>query len=245
MVGGVGLVAGAEVEDAPCAALPGQAGAEDLAALEPGDQHRLHRLGHQERLAVHLLARQLDAGRRGRCRIGCERLIAQSRSRSPASRQRREQGVPIRRMKDLGEVAGVQHDQPHALVHPLRHPADDRVGDLRRAPCGPTRAARRWRRAAPAGRPCSGSSRVAVAGAISGVRGQRGGDGGVDAVGVDVPDHRVLPLVHELVPDDGSDHGSLHAADFPPACRHPAPRGGGRKGVAGRGCTQCADGSSA
>ena len=34
-----------------------------------------------------------------------------------------------------------------------------------------------------------------------------GGDRGVDALRVDVPDDRVLPLVDELVPDDGSDHG--------------------------------------
>ena len=52
-----------------------------------------------------------------------------ARSR-PSLRQASEQVVPISRREDLGEVAGVQHEQAHPAEHPLVDALDDRVVDL-------------------------------------------------------------------------------------------------------------------
>src|SRR5689334_8774042 len=49
-----GLVARAEIEDLPRAALPRAAAAEDFAAAEPTDEDQLVRLGDVEVLTVHL-----------------------------------------------------------------------------------------------------------------------------------------------------------------------------------------------
>src|SRR4051812_45003274 len=55
VIGRIGLVARTEIEDASCPALIGQARAEYLATLEPGDEDGLQRLRHGEGLAIHLL----------------------------------------------------------------------------------------------------------------------------------------------------------------------------------------------
>ena len=60
VVGRIGLVAGAEIEDVAGAAALGQARAEHLAALEPGDEHGLQRLRHGELLAIHFLVFELE-----------------------------------------------------------------------------------------------------------------------------------------------------------------------------------------
>ena len=73
-------------------------GAEDLAAVVPADEHRLHRLGHGEGLAIHLGLLDLEIGPRP-CAIGWLRLITQTRSFSPASRHCSEQGVPMSFLK--------------------------------------------------------------------------------------------------------------------------------------------------
>ena len=144
-------------------------------------------------------------------RIGCERLIAQSRSRSPASRQRKLQGVPISRLKTFEKWP------EWSTIRPM--PSWTRWA-TRSTMASSTRAVRLVappeqhvdvRRAASCGRPFSGWSSVAVPASMPSPR-ERRGDGGVDAVGVDLPDHRVLALVDELVPDDGSDHGSPRRA---------------------------------
>ena len=54
------FVAGAEVEDAAVAALPGGAAAEDLAASEPRDEEELVGLGDAERFAIHFLLGYLE-----------------------------------------------------------------------------------------------------------------------------------------------------------------------------------------
>ena len=72
MVGRIGLVAGPEVEDAAVAALPAAAGAEHLAALEPGQQHQFVGRRDVEALAVHLLVGQLEILRQA----GGDRLAA-------------------------------------------------------------------------------------------------------------------------------------------------------------------------
>ena len=203
-------MAGAEVEDPPGAALPGHAGAEHLAALEPGDQHGLHRLGHEEGLAVHLLLGELDPV--GQARE--DRVAAVDRPEplalaglAPAQGA----GSPHQADEGLGEMPGVEDDQAHALVDPGDHPLDDAVVDLAVG------------LVAPPDQHVGGVEPVlgqAVLGLVEGrgrdldaVAGQGGRDGGVDAVGVDGPDHGVLALVDELVPDDGADHGGLPAGD--------------------------------
>src|SRR5687768_12964982 len=55
VVGGIGLVSGAEVEDPAGAALPGDAAAEDLSAGEPAREDNILGGGDVEVLAVHLL----------------------------------------------------------------------------------------------------------------------------------------------------------------------------------------------
>ena len=59
----VGLVAGAEEENAPAPALEGAAAAEHLATGIPGDEHKLVRLRNIEGLAVHFRGIDLEIGR--------------------------------------------------------------------------------------------------------------------------------------------------------------------------------------
>src|SRR5256885_13513847 len=49
----IGFVAGTEVKDFAVAAFPGATGAENLAALEPGDKNNLVGRRHCERFAIH------------------------------------------------------------------------------------------------------------------------------------------------------------------------------------------------
>ena len=130
VVGRIGLVAGAEIEDAAGAALVGQAGAEHLAALEPGDEHRLQRLGHGERLAVHLLVLELENGRRARAAIGWLRLIDPEPLALARLAPFQGAGRAHQPLEDLREMAGMQDDQAHAFPDPLLHALDDRVVDL-------------------------------------------------------------------------------------------------------------------
>lgn len=61
VIGGIGFMAGAEIEHIPRPPLVGQARAEHLAALEPADEDRLQRLGHAKGLAIHLFILKLEA----------------------------------------------------------------------------------------------------------------------------------------------------------------------------------------
>ena len=59
--------------------------------------------------------------------MGCPGLTTQMRSLSSASRHFRSHAGAHQPLEDLGEVAGVQHDQPHALQHALLHAVHDLV----------------------------------------------------------------------------------------------------------------------
>ena len=135
----------------------------------------------------------------------------------------------------------MEDDQAHALVDPLDDAVDDGVLDGAVGLVAPPEQDVGVLEAV---------GRQAVLGLVegggrgldAGVGGEGGGDGGVDAVGVDRPDHRVLALVDELVPDDGSDHG---VPPWPGACVGRSGgewRGGGTgaRGLRACGCAQCA-----
>ena len=125
----IGLVAGPEIEDAAGAALVGEAGAEHLAALEPGDEHRLQRLRHGERLAIHFGVGDLDAFAEpcGDAVAAVDHPDALALARlAPFQRAGRAHQLA----EDLREMPGVQDDQPHAFPDPLLHALDDGVLDL-------------------------------------------------------------------------------------------------------------------
>ena len=101
-------------------------------------------------------------------------------------------------LEDLRVVAGVQDDEPHAAQHRLVHAVDDLVGDLV------------VRRVAPPGQHVGALEHLggqAVLGLLERRRadgaevGERGGEGAVDAVGVDRAHVVLRALVHVLVPD--------------------------------------------
>ena len=157
--------------------------------------------------------------------------MAQRRSRSPASRQRREQGVPMRRMKGFEKWPECRTMRPmpswtrwatrsavasSTLGVGLVAPPEEDVGVLE----------------ARGGEAVLGLVEGGGGGvdAVVGVEG--GGDGGVDAVGVDGADEGVLALVDELVPDDGSDHGGPSRGWFGGEWRG---WGGGARGCRGGG----------
>jgi hypothetical protein len=138
--------------------------------------------------------------------MGCERLIAQSRSRSPASRQRSAQGAPMSRLK------GFEKCPEWSTIRPIpdgrgARPLNGRV--LHRAVQlvpPPEQHVRRVepRLAQPLLRLVQRRARR-----LDPVLRQGLGDGRVDALGIDLPHHLVLALMRELVPDDGADHGLL------------------------------------
>ena len=202
----------------PAPALPGEAGAEDLAAFEPGDEDGLHRLGDEEGLAVHLLVGELDAvAEAAEDRVGAvddpEALALAGLAPAQGAGGAHEADEGLR------EVAGVEHDEAHALVDPLGDAVGGGVVDLGVGLVAPPEE--------DVGvlEPGGGEAVLGLVegggggvDAVVGVEG--GGDGGVDAVGVDGADERVLALVDELVPDDGSDHGPPGArmAEFGRGC---------------------------
>ena len=137
-------------------------------------------------------------------------------------------------LEDLREVAGVQHDQAHALVDPLGDPVDGGVLDgavrlvapperARRCPsagrrAGRSRAGRGWRCAA--SMPC---------------RCQRRGDGGVDALGVDRADE----AFSRSWTNSFQTTARIMAGSLPPGAPLGAARG--RVPGSGRGCKGCVE----
>ncbi len=129
LVNRIGLVPGAEVENPSGAAPVGQAGAEHLATLEPGDEHRFQRFRHEERLAVHLgiLDRERGAEPLGNRmgRVDDPDALALARL-APAQRARRSHQP----LEDLREMARVEHHEAHALPDALHHAIDHGIGHL-------------------------------------------------------------------------------------------------------------------
>jgi hypothetical protein len=88
-------VAGPEVEDLPGTAIPAGAGAEDLASLEPGEEHELIGEGTSKRSPYISSCGSSKYSPRPAA-MGWPRSTTQSRSFSAASRHLSEQVVPMR-----------------------------------------------------------------------------------------------------------------------------------------------------
>ena len=107
-----------EVEDLARAALVGGAAAEDLAALEPGDEDQFVRLRNAERFAVHLLLREFDVladAFDDRVPLGDDPEPLLLVGLAPLQIA----GGAHQPLEDLREVTGVQDDQAGAVEHPL------------------------------------------------------------------------------------------------------------------------------
>src|SRR5260221_12832128 len=129
VVDGVRLVARAEVEKLARSSPPAVAGAKDLTAFVPADEHLLVGRGDAERLAVHLGVLELDAvadalgnGMRG---IADPYPLALA-AFAPLERAVRAQEAP----EDLGVMPRVQHDDAHAFEHTLVDARHDLLFDL-------------------------------------------------------------------------------------------------------------------
>src|SRR5476649_1439733 len=118
-----------EVEDAPVAARPAAVAAEDLPALEPGDEDLLLGRWHAEGLAVHLLPGELEvavdpAGNGMPGITDPEALALVGLAPGEGAGRAHEQ------LEDLGVVARVKDDEPHSLEHAGLDPARDLVAHL-------------------------------------------------------------------------------------------------------------------
>ena len=184
----IGLVARAEIEDAAGAALVGEAGTEHLAALEPGDEHRLQRLRHGERFAIHFRVGDLDALAEplGDAMAAVDHPDALALAGlAPFQRARRAHQLP----EDFREMR-----RSAARSAPcLPRPASARARQWRPRPCrarrGPTTASTSVLASRASVSPCSGCSSVAVVALIALVLVERGGDGRMHAVGIDGAHH--------------------------------------------------------
>ena len=130
VVDGEGLVAGLEVEDLAATAVEAAAAAEDFAALKPADEHEVVRCGDVEVFAVGLLVRDddlfletVDDGMGGIHDPHDHHLVVFSPLEV-------EGGGAADLVEDLGSVAGVQHDEAHAVLYTLVYALHDLVGDL-------------------------------------------------------------------------------------------------------------------
>ena len=188
------LVAGAEVEDPPRPRAEAAAAAEHLAARERADEDQLVGLRDVEGLAVHLLRVDHHRMRHARA-IGCAGGDGPDQLAlavvAPAQRAGGAHQAPedLRVVRPSAAPAGPSRRAPRWCTRrrPRRTPP--------RAPCAPTRSARRSRRATFSGSPCSGSARVAVR-TFARRRAARAAPAAiaVDAVRVDLPDLRVTTL---------------------------------------------------
>ena len=129
VIGGIGFVSGAEIEDPAVAPPPGGAAPEHLTAREPGDEDQFIRSGDAKRLAVHLLRRQLEiVAQAGRDRVRRTHVPQALPVVRFAPFQRT--GIAHQRPEDLGVVRRVQHDEAHALEHPAMHAGNHLVLNL-------------------------------------------------------------------------------------------------------------------
>jgi len=199
----VRLVAGLEVEDPAAAALVAAAAAEDLAALEPADQHEAVGGRDVERLAVHLLLLDHEGFAeplRDRVRpIDHPQPLALAGFAPGQVAGRAHQPL-----EDLREVSRVQDDKAHPVEHAPVDPLDGRVRDLAVRDVAPPRED-------------VGGSKDVVGKAVLGFveRGradvetgvaQALGERAVDAVGVHGADDRVGAFLAVLVPDGDAGH---------------------------------------
>src|SRR5579859_5788968 len=198
-VGGVGFVAGAEVENLAPAASIAAAAAENLAAGEPADEDQGLERRDVEALAIHLLA------------LDDQRFAQPSRNRVAGFDHPQPlvlvglaplqfAGGAHQPPEDPRIVGGMQHDQAHAVEHALVDAPDDVVADLvvrQVAPPGEHIGLGQYTCAEPllwiVERGSAHAGQAVLAQAV--------GNGRVQAAWVDGGDMRVLPLVAALVPD--------------------------------------------
>ncbi len=132
----VGFVAGAEVEDPAQPPRIAAAAAEDLAALEPAYEHQLVRGRDVERFAVHFLRLQVEVfGQALGDRVASgDRPDPLPLARDPVFQVA---GGAHQAVEDLGEMRGMQRDQPHSRQHPRLDAVHDGVIDLMVMPVTP------------------------------------------------------------------------------------------------------------
>ena len=129
VIGGVGFMARAEVENLALAASPSGAGSEDLATGKPADEEEFVRGGNAEGFAIHLLGRELDVGADalgdgvGRADVPEAFLVSGLAPSEGAS-------VAHEGLEDLGVVAAVEDDETHAFEDAGANLGDDGVGDV-------------------------------------------------------------------------------------------------------------------
>ena len=212
VIGGIGFVAGPEVEHIARTPFVGQARPEHLAALKPADKHGFQRIGHAERLAIHFLLLQLE-------------MLGQA----PGNRVvpgRDPQTFPLARLapgqvargahdlfENLGKMRRMQQDQTHAGPDRLGHTFDHGILDLAMGGMPPPDQHVRFGQT---------GSRQAMFGFLQSGRGgrnplvgvQRIGNALVHPLGVNVCDDLVCLFVDVFAPDHCADD---HA--FPPDMR--------------------------
>ena len=194
------LVPGSEIEDLAIAAAPGAAAAEDLAALEPGNENLLLGRGNDKGLAVHFLGRQFEM--RAQTRGNRVPGIADPEplpviGLAPRQRTRRAHQPP----KHLRIVRGMKHDQAHAFQHAPLDAFHDRLGDLVVGQVTPPRQHIRL-------------GQALLGQAMLGLLQRRGGhdrtrdsfpnalcDGRVHPLRIDRADFRIFVFVHVLAPN--------------------------------------------
>ena len=121
-------MAGAEVKYFSGTALEGNAGAEHFTAFKPGHENGFEGFGNGEGLAIHFLVFDLDilAKASGDGMVAVDHPQALNFPRfAPFQRTWRAHQLA----ENLGEVAGMQDDEPHALPNALLHAFNDSVAD--------------------------------------------------------------------------------------------------------------------
>ena len=123
MVDGIHLVPWAEVEDAPEAACPSCAAAEDLAALEPGHKDQFVRCWNSKGFSVHFGVFDLDAvaEARGDGMAWIDHPDALSLARLPPAKGTASAHETF---EDFREMPGVKDDQAHASKDTELNPCD-------------------------------------------------------------------------------------------------------------------------
>jgi len=127
IIGRIGLVSGAEIENLPLTATKRACAPHHFSALEPTDHDQFIRSRDIEVLPVHLLPLQFHVFADSRH----DRMSGIDNPQSfflvghpPLERA----GCAHQTSEYLRSVSRMQHDEPHAPQHPAMHPVDNRIG---------------------------------------------------------------------------------------------------------------------
>jgi hypothetical protein len=129
VIGGIGLVAGLEVEDLTVASLIETSGTEYLAGLVSTDEEKLLGLGNTKRLAVHFLMLKEDELVNALCN-GVRGIDNPYTLVSAVLTPRQVAGSTHQSLEGLGMVTGVKEEHTHALKNRVTHFGNNRVGYL-------------------------------------------------------------------------------------------------------------------